>query len=94
MVDRLSIMGAEAIEAPMIRIAPPEDPDPLLRAADDANHFDWIVFTSANSVEAFMSALLDGTRDVRWLKEAPLVQCRHRHGGATRPLRRQSRPDP
>jgi uroporphyrinogen III methyltransferase/synthase len=74
MVDRLSIMGAEAIEAPMIRIAPPEDPDPLLRAADDANDFDWIVFTSANSVEAFMSALLDGTRDVRWLKH-PRICC-------------------
>ena len=72
MVDRLSIMGAEAIEAPMIRIAPPEDPDPLLRAADHANEFDWIVFTSANSVEAFMSALLDGTRDVRWLKRPRL----------------------
>jgi uroporphyrinogen III methyltransferase/synthase len=72
MVDRLSIMGAEAIEAPMIRIAPPEDPGPLLRAVDNVNDFDWIVFTSANSVEAFMSALLDGTRDVRWLKRPRL----------------------
>ena len=67
-------MGAEAIEAPMIRIAPPEDPDPLLRAADDANAFDWIVFTSANAVEAFMPALLDGTRDVRSLKR-PRLCC-------------------
>jgi uroporphyrinogen III methyltransferase / synthase len=70
MVDRLSIMGAETIEAPMIRIAPPEDLGPLRRAADNAGHFDWIVFTSANAVEAFMSALLDGRRDVRSLKGA------------------------
>ena len=68
MVDRLTALGAEAIEAPMIRIMPPDDPDPLLRAAANAGSFDWIVFTSANAVEAFMTALLDGTRDVRALK--------------------------
>jgi uroporphyrinogen III methyltransferase / synthase len=72
MVDRLSILGAEAIEAPMIRIEPPDDPGPLRRAVDNVNDFDWIVFTSANSVEAFMSALLDGSRDVRWLKNPRL----------------------
>ena len=68
LVDRLTVLGAEAIEAPMIRIAPPEDLGPLRRAADNADDFDWIVFTSANAVEAFMTALLDGTRDVRALK--------------------------
>jgi uroporphyrinogen III methyltransferase / synthase len=36
MVDRLTVLGAEAIEAPMIRIMPPHDPDPLLRAAANA----------------------------------------------------------
>jgi uroporphyrinogen III methyltransferase/synthase len=69
MVDRLSMMGAEAIEAPMIRIAPPDDLGPLRRAVDNVNGFDWIVFSSANSVEVFMSTLLDGTRDLRWLKK-------------------------
>jgi uroporphyrinogen III methyltransferase/synthase len=72
MVDRLSILGAETIEAPMIRIAPPDDLGPLKRAVDNADDFDWIVFTSANAVEAFMSMLLDGTRDVRFLKSARL----------------------
>ena len=52
----------------MIRMAPPEDPDPLLRAAASPEQFDWIVFTSANAVDAFMTALLDGERDVRALK--------------------------
>ena len=74
MVDRLSILGAEAIEAPMIRIVPPEDLGSLRRAADVVEAFDWIVFTSANAVEAFMSALLDGTRDVRSLK-GPRLCC-------------------
>jgi uroporphyrinogen III methyltransferase/synthase len=68
LVDRLSALGAESIEAPMIRMAPPDDPDPLLGAAARPEMFDWIVFTSANAVEAFMTALLDGERDVRALK--------------------------
>jgi uroporphyrinogen III methyltransferase/synthase len=68
LVERLTAMGAEAIEAPMIRIDPPEDPSALLRAAAEPDAFDWIVFTSANAVEAFMHALLDGERDVRALK--------------------------
>jgi uroporphyrinogen III methyltransferase/synthase len=68
MVDRLSALGASAIEAPMIRIAPPDDPGPLLQAADNIDAFDWIVFTSANAVESFMSALLVGDRDVRSLR--------------------------
>ena len=68
LVDLLTAYGADSIEAPMIRMAPPEDPDPLLRAAANPEQFDWIVFTSANAVEAFMTALLDGERDVRALK--------------------------
>jgi uroporphyrinogen III methyltransferase/synthase len=68
LVDLLAAYGAESIEAPMIRMAPPEDPDPLLRAAAHPEAFDWIVFTSANAVDAFMTALLDGERDVRALK--------------------------
>ncbi len=52
----------------MIRIEPPEDAEPLARAAAAASAFDWIVFSSANAVDAFMTMLLDGTRDVRALK--------------------------
>ena len=66
--DRLTALGAEAIEAPMIRVAPPEDPGPLMRAAAHADTFDWIVFASANAVDAFMTALLNGERDIRALK--------------------------
>jgi uroporphyrinogen III methyltransferase/synthase len=68
LVDRLSALGAEAVEVPMIRIEPPEDPSDLLDAAAHADRFDWIVFTSANAVEALMTALLDGNRDLRALK--------------------------
>ncbi|MBI4265760.1 MAG: uroporphyrinogen-III C-methyltransferase [Acidobacteria bacterium] len=68
LVDRLSALGADAVEAPMIRIAPPDDPGPLQEAAADPGAFDWIVFTSANAVSSFMDALLDGERDLRALK--------------------------
>jgi len=67
MVDRLTVLGADAIEAPMIRIVPPEDDAPLKQAARNVTAFDWVVFTSANAVDAFMTALLDGPRDIRAL---------------------------
>ena len=72
LVDRLSALGAEAVEAPMIQIVPPQDPIPLRRAAAAAGEFDWIVFTSPNAVESFMNALLDAELDVRALK-GPLL---------------------
>ena len=67
LVDRLRALGADPIEAPMIRILPPDDPAPLHRAAEDPGSFDWIVFTSANAVEAYMNAVL-AERDLRALK--------------------------
>ncbi len=68
LVERIRALGADTVEAPMIRITPPDDPTPLLEAAEHPDAFDWIVFTSANSVEGFMTALLSHHRDVRALK--------------------------
>ena len=87
LVDRLRTLGADTVEAPMIRITPPDDPTPLLQAAEDPSAFDWIVFTSANSVEGFMTALLSHHRDVRALKGPKL--CTVGPGTAER-LRRYS----
>ena len=66
--DQLAALGAEPVEAPMIRILPPDDRAPLLRAAADPEIFDWIVFTSANAVDALMQAVLETGGDVRTLK--------------------------
>jgi uroporphyrinogen III methyltransferase/synthase len=87
LVERLQTLGADTIEAPMIRITPPDDPTPLLQAAEDPSAFDWIVFTSSNSVEGFMTALLSHHRDVRALKGPRL--CTVGPGTAER-LRRYS----
>ena len=52
---------------PTIRILPMEDPTPIDEACDAAESFDWIVFTSVNGVEHFMSRFLV-RRDIRDLK--------------------------
>jgi uroporphyrinogen III methyltransferase/synthase len=72
LVERLEAMGAEAIEAPMIRIAPPEDDGPLGEAVAAAGTFDWIIFSSANAVDAFFDRLLASSQDVRALKGVKL----------------------
>lgn len=67
MVDRLFELGAEPIEAPTIRIEPPEDYAPLDTACANLSSFDWVILTSVNGVDAFLRRLLDGGRDVRSL---------------------------
>ena len=49
--------GAEVVLLPVIAIAPPADLYPLELAAAQADRFDWIVFTSANAINAFAAAL-------------------------------------
>ncbi|HXG88344.1 MAG TPA: uroporphyrinogen-III C-methyltransferase [Vicinamibacterales bacterium] len=71
-VDLLEAHGAEAIEAPLINIVPPDDYAPLDQACENASSYDWIVFTSANGASAFMDRLLVGPRDVRALADAKL----------------------
>ena len=86
LVDMLEERGAEAIQAPTIRIAPPEDMEALDRACADAGAYDWIVFTSANAVDAFMRRVLTNG-DIRDLKGVRLcaigpstAQCLSRYG--------------
>ena len=67
LIEMLEDLGAEAIAAPTTRIAPPEDEGPLDRACAEAATFDWIMFTSANGVDHFMTRLL-ALGDVRDLK--------------------------
>jgi uroporphyrinogen III methyltransferase/synthase len=72
LVDALEALGAEAIEVPMIRVVPPEDYGPLDDACARVHEFDWIVFSSANAVEAFMHRLLATAHDVRALNGVKL----------------------
>jgi uroporphyrinogen III methyltransferase/synthase len=57
LADALRRYGAEVVEAPAIRIEPPSD----FRAFDEALRnvagYDWVVFTSANGVDAFFDRI-------------------------------------
>lgn len=53
----LEAEGFEPVFFPAIRIAPAEDPGPLNAALQDPIGFDWIVFTSANAVDAVWDRL-------------------------------------
>jgi uroporphyrinogen-III synthase len=46
--------GARVERLPLLEVVPLADPRPLERAAAEAGSCDWIVFTSANAVEAFL----------------------------------------
>jgi uroporphyrinogen III methyltransferase / synthase len=61
LVQHLKAVGATVIVASTIRVVPPEDRTPLVRAAADISQFDWIVFASANAVDAFVSAAAEVT---------------------------------
>jgi uroporphyrinogen III methyltransferase/synthase len=67
LVDMLEERGADAIQTPTIRIAPPEDYEALDHACAEPGGFDWIVLTSANAVDAFFGRLLQ-RGDARDLK--------------------------
>ena len=67
LVEWLEAMGAEAIEAPMIRILPPEDYAPIDAACARAGTFDWIIFSSARAVDVFIERLLGTPLDLRAL---------------------------
>jgi uroporphyrinogen III methyltransferase/synthase len=59
--------GAEAIEAPTIALAPPASWRPLDRALARLDRYDWLIFTSANTVGIFMQRLRAKGRDARAL---------------------------
>jgi uroporphyrinogen III methyltransferase/synthase len=73
LVDLLEMRGAEAVEAPLINVIPPEDYGPLDEACQRAGDYDWIVFTSANGADAFMDRLLCGPCDTRTLAGTKLL---------------------
>jgi uroporphyrinogen III methyltransferase/synthase len=65
--NKLRALGAQIIEFPTIRIEPPSDLRAFAELVQDAHVYDWIVFTSANGVEAFFEIffkLYDDAREI------------------------------
>ena len=61
----LTNLGAEVLEIPMIKIAPPENKEDLKDALLGLHEYDWVVFTSANGVTTFFDYFLKAFDDLR-----------------------------
>jgi uroporphyrinogen III methyltransferase / synthase len=59
--------GADAVVFPVIEIHPPPEPQRLLDAVSLVGSYDWLLFTSANGVNAFFGALTSAGGDSRRL---------------------------
>ena len=65
--EKLKRAGAEVVEFPTIDIQPLADQNGIDKEIQELDKYDWIVFTSVNSVDIFMDRLFGSGRDVRAL---------------------------
>ncbi|HKV56191.1 MAG TPA: uroporphyrinogen-III C-methyltransferase [Candidatus Binataceae bacterium] len=70
---RLRALGAEAIEFPVIETAAPDSYATLDAALARLNSFNWVVFTSATGVDAFIERLRQLGLDIRAAAGASLA---------------------
>jgi uroporphyrinogen III methyltransferase/synthase len=67
LVDELEELGARVYCQPAIAIEPLNDWSAVDGAIEQLAHFDWLVFSSTNGVDAFFSRLFHSGKDVRAL---------------------------
>jgi uroporphyrinogen III methyltransferase/synthase len=67
LVRRLELLGAVPLVLPAVEIGPPPDWAPVDRAIAELGSYQWLVFTSANGVPAFLERLRAQGRDLRAL---------------------------
>jgi len=75
LTSQLRVLGADVIELPTIRIEPPTNLREFAELVQDAHMYDWIVFTSANGVNAFFEMffkLYDDAREIGGAKIAAI----------------------
>ena len=65
-------LGAEAIEVPAIEIAPPSSYAAIDKAIARLKEFDWLIFTSANAVDAFVERVSAVGHDIRELADTKI----------------------
>ncbi len=73
--SQLRALGADILEIPTIRIAPPTELREFAELVQDAHQYDWIIFTSPNGVEAFFDIfykLYDDAREIGAAKIAAI----------------------
>ncbi len=57
--------GADVMEIPCIKLAPPTEREALVEAMAGLNSYDWIVFTSTNGVTSFFTYFFQAFEDLR-----------------------------
>lgn len=62
---KLRRLGAEVIELPTIRIAPPTNKREFAESVVHCHTYDWLIFTSPNGVERFFQAFFAVYKDIR-----------------------------
>ncbi len=71
--------GAQVLHVPLLELRPPEDPRPLVAAAEAIQRYQWVVFASASAVEALLEALREaGT--TQWLSQVRIAVVGPRTG--------------
>ena len=73
LAEALRARGAEVVEAPVIRIEPPLDKDPLDQAISRLGNYDWIVFTSANGVRSLGARMRELGKEPREIGQSRLA---------------------
>ncbi|WP_197460519.1 uroporphyrinogen-III C-methyltransferase [Thermodesulfatator autotrophicus] len=73
LVESLEEYGAECIEIPTIKIVPPDTFEPLDRAIEQIETYDWLIFTSVNGVNVFFERLFGKGKDARSLARAKVA---------------------
>lgn len=68
--ELLEGQGAKVLEIPLIEIVPPKSWEPLDQAIGRLESYQWVIFTSANGVDAFFRRLRERRQDARRLGAA------------------------
>ena len=87
--QRLSALGAEVLAVPTIKITEPTDRMPLVDALLEINSYEWLVFTSANGVNAFFDLFFKRFQDMRDIGGARIAAVGPKTAEALRALHLQ-----
>ncbi|MFO1478152.1 MAG: uroporphyrinogen-III C-methyltransferase [Verrucomicrobiota bacterium] len=71
--SRFAELGAEVLEIPSIRTEPTDRKEEIIDALLELNAYDWLVFTSANGVDAFFGYYFKRFQDLRDLGGARIA---------------------
>lgn len=73
LAEKIEFLGGEPWEFPTIEIVEPDDFSPMDNAISEIESYDWLVLTSVNGVQSFMSRMKHLRKDIRNLNNIKIV---------------------